>query len=92
MNPQPKQKAEIKKAEIRPLIFLSAIFLPLLLCSGCARFLLPSPGQLKALASDTNSVHIRIVTIYGNVDFDRNMGAGGVNLVPVTTLQVQQIK
>jgi hypothetical protein len=69
------------------------ILLPaLLLCGGCARFLLPSPGQLKALASDTNSIHIHITTIYGNVDFDRNNGTGGVNLMPVTTLQVQQVK
>jgi hypothetical protein len=66
--------------------------LPVLLCGGCARFLLPSPSQLKALSSDTNSIHIHITTIYGNVDFDRNNGTGGVNLVPITTLQVQQVK
>jgi hypothetical protein len=35
---------------------------------------MPNAAQLKALAADTNQIHIQINTIYGTVQFDRNMG------------------
>ncbi len=62
------------------------LLLPLIALAGCAQYLLPSASQIKALASDTNSVHIQINTIYGTVQFDRNMN--GVVTVP-TTFQVK---
>lgn len=62
---------------------------PVLLLTGCASFLLPSASQLRALATDTNSIDISIKTIYGNVDFRRNMPPGAT--VPMT-FQVQPTK
>jgi len=69
------------------ILFLSAIVFG---CSGCASYLLPSASQLQALAADTNSIHIRITSIYGNVEFDRNMG--GTSVPITTTFQVQPTK
>ncbi len=40
---------------------------------GCAQFILPSASQLKALAQDRNSIKVRVVTIYGTMDLERNL-------------------
>ena len=45
----------------------------LVLLPGCAQFIMPSAAQLKALAQDHNSVKVRVVTIYGTLDLERNM-------------------
>ena len=66
-----------------------AFLIPVLFLTGCASWIMPSAAQLKALATDTNSIDISIKTIYGNVDFRRNMPPG--TSIPVT-FQVQPTK
>jgi len=63
-------------------LLIGGACLLLLVLTGCASYLLPSAKQIAALAKDTNSIHIVVNTIYGTVQFDRNMGAGA--MVPVT--------
>lgn len=64
---------ETRRRAFRFPFLLSAFLLSAFALSGCARFVLPSPLQLKALAQDTNSIHLRVVTIYGTVDLYRNI-------------------
>ncbi len=63
-------------------LLLSACALALL--TGCAQFILPSPAQLKELAQDKNSIKVRVVTIYGTMDLERNVGTNSSVFSPDT--------
>lgn len=53
------------------------IIIPLIamisLLTGCAQLAMPSAAQMKALANDTNMIHLSIQTLYGSVVLDRNI-------------------
>lgn len=79
--------------------------LPLVALTGCASLVLPSPKQLDSLARDTNSIKLRVQTIYGNMDLERNMdrfmqrtGPWATNfsdsftVYPETTIKVEKNK
>lgn len=72
------------------------LLLLLLLQTGCARLLMPSASQLEALAKDTNSIQIEIISMYGTVRFYRNIGmatnSGSVLITPTTTLKTQPVQ
>lgn len=55
----------------KTIAILSIVALAVL--TGCASFVLPSPKQLDALARDTNSIRLKVQTVYGNMELDRNM-------------------
>lgn len=68
--------------------------------TGCAQFILPSAKQIEALGKDPNSIRLKVATIYGTMDLDRNMdrtlalatNSGSLLVTPTTTLQSQPVK
>lgn len=79
---------------------LLLLLIPCVLLSGCAQFVLPSAKQLEALAKDPNSIRLKVATIYGTMDLDRNMdrylspvtNSSSLLVTPTTTLQSQPVK
>jgi len=56
-------------------IALIAIVAALAVSTGCSRFLMPSSAQIRALAADTNTVYLRVNSVYGNLEMRRNIAA-----------------
>lgn len=92
-----RQKRKTKTMK-RIIIALSVVALVAL--TGCASLVLPSPKQLDALAKDPNSIRLKVQTMYGNMELERNMDrfaaptntSSGFIVTPETTLNVRRTK
>lgn len=79
---------------------LLVLLLPICLLTGCARFILPTAKQLDSLAKDPNSIRLKVATIYGTMDLERNMdrfagpatNAESLIVTPTTTLKAEKVK